>query len=196
MNYLAHSYLSFQKEDITIGNFIADSIIGNQYTHLPEGIIKGINLHRKIDTFTDSHPLFIQTKRRFSSKFDKFSSILTDIIYDHYLAANFSKYGDSELDTFSQYIYQLLRQNLHYIPKNGIGFYDYMVKRNVYVEYASINGLQIVLEHFSHRIKHRHDLTQAIPILNDHYDDISLEFHDFFEELRQYCLNQPELSEI
>ena len=90
MNYLAHSYLSFQQPDLIIGNFIADSIQGNRFEGLTDGIIKGISLHRKIDVFTDSHPIFLTSKHRFSKDFDKYSGVLMDIIYDHYLAKNFN----------------------------------------------------------------------------------------------------------
>jgi acyl carrier protein phosphodiesterase len=59
LNYLAHSYLSYQKTDLIIGNFIADSIRGNQFEGLTDGIIEGIRLHRKIDTFTPMRIPFI-----------------------------------------------------------------------------------------------------------------------------------------
>ena len=56
LNYLAHQVLSFKNPNLMIGNFIADSIQGNRFDGLNEDIIKGIKLHRKIDTFTDSQP--------------------------------------------------------------------------------------------------------------------------------------------
>ena len=46
MNFLAHIYLSFGDAEVTLGNFIADSIRGNKYKHLPPRIIKGIELHK------------------------------------------------------------------------------------------------------------------------------------------------------
>ena len=196
MNYLAHSYLSFHQNEIIVGNFIADSVIGNQYTHLPENIVKGILLHRKIDTFTDSHPLFIQSKRRFVPYFDKYSSILTDIIYDHLLAANFNQYGQSDLDTYSKQIYTVIHSNFQYLPDNGKRFYHYMTQNHVFFNYQYIEGIKTVLEHFSsHRIKNRHQLADSIPILMDNYDLFQAEFSDFFEEITNYCKKQPELSE-
>ncbi|MGB7396049.1 MAG: DUF479 domain-containing protein, partial [Pricia sp.] len=57
MNFLAHIYLSFGDDDISLGNFIADSIRGNKFKHLPHRVQQGIILHREIDTFTDAHPI-------------------------------------------------------------------------------------------------------------------------------------------
>jgi acyl carrier protein phosphodiesterase len=196
LNYLAHSYLSDQKTDLIIGNFIADSIRGNQYTHLPINIVKGILLHRKIDVFTDSHPLFIKSKRRFVPYFDKYSSILTDIIYDHLLASNFSKYCQNDLDTYSKQIYSVIQTNFEYVPEDGKRFYNYMTQNHVLYNYQFIEGIKTVLEHFSsHRIKNRYQLADCIPILQDNYDFFLIEFYDFFEEIINYCKKQPELLE-
>lgn len=57
MNFLAHLYLSESNTNIMIGNFIADHIRGNRFTHLDPEIQQGIKLHREIDTFTDAHPI-------------------------------------------------------------------------------------------------------------------------------------------
>ena len=73
MNYLAHQVLSFKNSDLMIGNFIADSIQGNRFNGLNDNIIKGIILHRKIDTFTDTHPIYLTSKHRFSKDFGKYS---------------------------------------------------------------------------------------------------------------------------
>lgn len=196
MNYLAHSYLSFNHEEIIIGNFIADSIRGNNYLHLPKVIVNGILLHRKIDVFTDSHPIFLASKRRFSKDFDKYSGILMDIFYDHFLAKNFSLYSTVSLTDYSKNIYTILTKNMHHIPEPGQHFFKYMTERNVLVNYASIEGISVVLEHFSHRIKHRYQLNHAIPILKGNYQETEEEFKTFFEELKEYCLKQPEITEI
>ena len=72
MNFLAHIYLSFDNDEITIGNFIADSIRGNKFKHLPKNIQKGITLHRHIDTFTDAH----KTVRKSTKNYTKIMGII------------------------------------------------------------------------------------------------------------------------
>ena len=57
MNYLGHLVLSGCDEKILLGNFLGDHI-SNKMLHLYDSSVqKGINLHREIDTFTDSHPI-------------------------------------------------------------------------------------------------------------------------------------------
>jgi len=65
MNYLAHLLLSGNDEDVIFGNFIGDAVKGKQYQDYSPQIQKGILLHRQIDTFTDAHPVYLQSKRRF-----------------------------------------------------------------------------------------------------------------------------------
>ena len=56
MNFLAHIYLSGTDEELTLGNFFADSLKGKSYLKYPLGIQRGVVLHRAIDFYTDTHP--------------------------------------------------------------------------------------------------------------------------------------------
>ena len=73
MNFLAHLYLSESNPNIMIGNFIADHIKGNQFTHLSSEIQQGIKLHREIDTFTDAHKITRISKRRLHKRYGLFA---------------------------------------------------------------------------------------------------------------------------
>ena len=88
MNFLAHIYLSFGDDEITLGNFFADHIRGNKFKHFPEKIQKGIVLHREIDTYTDAHPIAKQSSRRLHANYSHYSRVIVDIFYDHFLAKN------------------------------------------------------------------------------------------------------------
>lgn len=192
MNYLAHSYLSFNKSELIIGNFIADSIQGNRFEGLSEGIIKGINLHRQIDSFTDAHPIYLTSKHRFSKDFGKYSGVLMDMIYDHFLAKNFGHYSDVSLQEYCSQLYKLLHQNHELLPEPAKRFYGYMTEHNVLFNYSSIQGLEIVLTHLNHRIRHRYQLNESIPLLLKQYDEIEEEFFIFFGELEEYCKNSED----
>jgi len=193
LNYLAHSLLSFEKPDIIVGNFIADSIQGNKFDGLTEGIIKGITLHRKIDFYTDTHPVYLTSKHYFRKEFDKYSGVLMDIIYDHFLAKNFSLYSPLPLQEYVSGIYSVLENNMEYLPENAKRFYGYMTERNILYHYSSIKGIETVLTHLSHRIRHRYELQHAIPVLENHYAEIEEEFFIFFDDLYAYCKSQPEI---
>ena len=81
MNFLAHLYLSKNHTNILIGNFIADSIRGNQFTHLHPEIQQGIVLHRHIDTYTDAHPIVRKSKRRLHERYGHYDGVIIDLFY-------------------------------------------------------------------------------------------------------------------
>lgn len=195
MNYLAHSFLSFDNKDIIIGNFIADSTQGNRFDGLTEAIIKGIHLHRKIDSFTDSHPIYLTSKHRFSKDFGKYSGVLMDMVYDHFLAKNFQHYSATPLQTYCNNLYHLLQENHQYLPEPAKRFYSYMTEHNVLFNYSTLNGMEVVLTHLSDRIRHRYQLNEAIPLIEQNYTEIEEEFMVFFDDLIVYCKKEyQELS--
>ena len=62
MNFLAHIYLSGDDPNIMVRNFIGDFVKGrNLAEQLGTAVGKGIELHRAIDEFTDSHPVVRQS---------------------------------------------------------------------------------------------------------------------------------------
>ena len=69
MNFLAHLYLSGEDDEVKLGNFIGDYVKGSKYLEYAEKIKKGILLHRKIDSFTDSHPLIKEASEAFRLAF-------------------------------------------------------------------------------------------------------------------------------
>lgn len=195
LNYLAHSYLSFNRSELIVGNFIADSMHGNNFSGLPAGVVQGIMLHRKIDSYTDSHPVYLTSKHRFSKVFDKYSGVLMDIIYDHFLAKHFDRYSELPLQTYVSGIYETLAAHYGYLPEHARRFYGYMTERNILFHYSTLQGIETVLSHLSHRIRHRYELHLAVPILEEQYEAIEAEFFVFFDALCTYCKEQPELAD-
>ena len=106
MNFLAHLYLSGEEEPVLLGNFMADFVKGNPEARLrtilpPEVVasgifpelIRGIQLHRHIDHFTDTHPIVERTKARLRPEFRKYAGVISDMFYDHFLAAEWTAYS-------------------------------------------------------------------------------------------------------
>ena len=102
MNFLAHTHLSQDNEDVIFGNFIADAVKGKSYLKYRKDIITGILLHRDIDTFTDRHPIVKNSKATVREHFGKYSGIVVDIYYDHFLAHNWEDYHSEELVRYSR----------------------------------------------------------------------------------------------
>jgi acyl carrier protein phosphodiesterase len=187
MNFLAHIYLSGDNDLLKIGNFMADSIRGNSYENYPEEIKKGILLHRSIDSFTDMHPVYRQSKHRLHEKYGHYSGVIMDIFYDHFLANNWSKYSNKNLEDYADEFYQLLRNNYDLLTDNIQKMMPYMIARNWLVSYASLSGLEMILFQMDHRTKHRVAMHESIVELKEFYSEFEAEFTQFFDELQQHC---------
>ncbi|KGK28878.1 ACP phosphodiesterase [Cellulophaga sp. E6(2014)] len=183
MNFLAHIYLSFDDNEITLGNFIADSIRGNKYKHLPERVQKGIKLHRFIDTFTDAHPTVRKSTKRLHENYSHYSGVIVDIFYDHFLAKNWSTYSDVPLELFVDNFYDLLEDNYEILPDTTKHMMPYMIADNWIFNYSKLEGIGRVLNGMNRRTKNKSKMNFAILDLEQHYDEFEKEFTSFFEEL-------------
>lgn len=190
MNFLAHIYLSGDNDLLKIGNFMADSIRGNSYENYPDEIKKGILLHRSIDSFTDMHPVYRQSKHRLHEKYGHYSGVIMDIFYDHFLAKNWANYSNKKLEEYADEFYQLLKDNYDLLTDKIQGMMPYMIARNWLVSYASISGLEMILFQMDHRTKNRVAMHEAIVELQEFYLEFEAEFTLFFEELQQHCKNK------
>lgn len=182
MNYLAHSFLSDNKPGLITGNFIADHLSGNNFDKYPAEIIEGIYLHRRIDTFTDSHPKFKESKRIFYKNFEKYSGILIDIYFDHLLAKNFSRYSNIPLDVYATTVYAVYNSHASLMPEGSSKFLQYVLSNNIYYAYASAEGIEKVLFHLSHRIKHGIWLNESIRTFNENISELENNFELFFSD--------------
>ncbi|MBL7918344.1 MAG: DUF479 domain-containing protein [Bacteroidia bacterium] len=190
MNYLAHAYFSNNNDYLLVGNFIADHIRGNNLSAYHQEIIKGIELHRKIDSFTDCHAAFKASKRLFYNGFEKHSGILIDIYLDHYLANNFSDFSDIKLNEFAKSTYSVYEMNRSVLPESSNMFLDYVIKNNIYEAYAEIEGIEKVLYHLSHRIKHDTWLNNSIEIFLSNKSELENNFEVIFNDAKKEFLNK------
>lgn len=182
MNYLAHAYFSGGNEELLVGNFIADHLRGNDFSHLPEGVVEGIRLHRRIDTFTDAHPAFKRAKRVFYNGFEKHSGILVDIYFDHLLGATFETYSPIPLQAFSLQVYGVYNQHSHLLPTGSSRFLEYVMRNDIYHAYSKVEGIRQVLFHLSQRIRHNVRLHESMALFDGSREELGAYFSEFMND--------------
>lgn len=193
MNFLAHIYLSGDDKAITIGNFIADGIRGNDYKKFPKNIQTGILLHRRIDTFTDAHKTVRQSTKRLHKNYSHYSGVIVDILYDHFLAKNWKAYSNVPLAKYVDDFYNLLEDNFEILPVRAQKMIPYMIANNWLLSYASIDGISKVLEGMNRRTQNRSKMNLAVNELEEFYDAFETEFTLFFAELIEYSKQELKL---
>jgi acyl carrier protein phosphodiesterase len=198
MNFLAHIYLSGNDTELRLGNFLGDFVVGDlshpRNGYLPMGVREGVVLHRKIDSFTDTHPIVRQGTRRLQPKYHKFSGILVDVFYDHYLAKNFAKYSQTPLDIFAKEFYAQLKGIQPILPREMDKMIDSLTSRDWLGNYAHLEGIDWTLRAISRRTVIHSGMENALQDLQEDYEIFEKEFTEFFEELIAFC--QQEASKL
>ena len=164
-----------------IGNFIADAVKGKMHENYPPEIQRGILMHRAIDFFTDNHEVARKTALRFRPRFHKYAPVLVDVMYDHFLAANWSLHHTEPLPKFTTDVYALLTENIHFLPAKTAYMFKYMAEQNWLLSYAKIEGIEKALQGMSRRTPQPTQLYLAVEELGEQYEEIKNEWELFFE---------------
>ncbi|HRX00139.1 MAG TPA: ACP phosphodiesterase [Cyclobacteriaceae bacterium] len=190
MNFLAHLHLSGSDHDIMIGNFIGDFVRGrNLKEQFGEGIARGIELHRAIDEFTDTHAIVQQSKNRLHPKYRHYAGVIVDMFYDHYLAKNWSTYHDQPLEQYAQEFYALTKYYNHILPERAKRLLIYMTQGNWLVNYGKTEGIHRALSGMASRTPFESKMEEAVGDLVEHNEEFQEEFRKFFPELHSFSVN-------
>ncbi len=183
MNYLAHLYLSCEIDEHIVGNFIADSIRHRELGQYSDTIISGIDLHKSIDTYTDTHPVVKRSTKRLHALHGKYSTLIIDIWYDHLLARNWEIYSNESLREFADRMYKLLQDNIHLMPAKMQRNLPLMAADDWLVRYRSVEGMVLTFDRFKHRLSRPELLANVTDNLLKLDQELEADFKEFFPDL-------------
>jgi len=192
MNFLAHIYLSGKNDEIKLGNFIGDYVKGTAYNNYSPLVRKGILLHRKIDSFTDSHQIVRKHKSLFYDKYHKYAGVIIDIVYDHFLARYWKMFSEIDYTEYIEGIYKFLTSNLENMPSEISKIVPNLIYHNWLNAYKTIKGIENVLIGMSKGTSLPSESNFAILILRKNYKDIKNEFFTYFPQLIEYVNGELE----
>jgi acyl carrier protein phosphodiesterase len=186
MNHLAHFYLAGSDTNLLIGNFLGDYVKGRLVGERLSAIEAGIRLHRSIDAFTDNHPITRLSQSRFEPRFRRVSGIMTDIIYDHFLASEWDNYHQKHLQNFSDITFEKLLNNKEYLPDSAIKGCERMHKNNVLSRYVEPTFIDRSLRHLATRLSRDTPLAEGYGQFSKHREALGHDFREFFPLLQTF----------
>ncbi len=193
MNFLAHAYLSFGREEILVGNMISDFVKGKaQYEYSP-GIRKGIILHRRIDEYTDGHSAVKDAKEYFRLAYRLYSAPIIDIILDHYLANDIDNFNAGELEKFSQSVYKTLNKYSAQLPLRFLHAFTYMQSQDWLLGYRYKEGIANSIKGLVRRAEFLDDSAPAIELFYKHYSSLAACYKLFFQDVKFFAKEQLDL---
>ncbi|RFM35333.1 acyl carrier protein phosphodiesterase [Chitinophaga silvisoli] len=192
MNFLAHAYLSYHQPSITVGNMIADFVKGKHWMEYDADIQQGIRLHRLIDAFTDTHPATLEAKKFFQPGCGKYSAVFIDIVYDHFLANDLSRFPGDSLASFAQEVYMVLQARHHLLPAGFQEVFKYMREQNWLYGYRLNDGMYKTFSGIVRRSRYL-EVSADVPFaaFEENYDALSASYQIFFPDLVTFVQNVP-----
>ena len=183
MNWLAHLVLSEPTSAFRVGNLLPDILPWSEWSMLPAKYQAGIECHRLIDSFTDTHALFRKSANRIEAPFRRYAGILVDVFYDHFLARTWSRYERVPLNQFAAEFYDSLTEHREDLPPLAYSRLLQMKAGDWLCSYRDFAGVRRALVGIGSRFRKPIPLGEATSQLELHYQGLSEDFAEFFPEL-------------
>jgi acyl carrier protein phosphodiesterase len=187
MNYLAHAYLSFDNEEILLGNMISDFVKGKKQFDYPLVVQKGIRLHRAIDEFTDHHEATKEAKHFFREHYRLYAGAFIDVAYDHFLASDETEFSEKKLFHFSIETYKSLTAQKIWMPEKFKNIFQYMRTQNWLLGYRTMEGAKLSFGGLVHRAKYLQDSEPAKKNFVKYYEPLGACYREFWKDVKPFA---------
>jgi acyl carrier protein phosphodiesterase len=190
MNYLAHLHLGGQRPGQLLGSLYGDFVKGRLQGQFDPEIEAAIQLHRRIDVYTDRHPLVDAALSRFSITRRRYAGIVLDVFFDHCLARDWTLYADQPLELFTSDVYRVLSAEPQ-LPERLARIAPHMMANDWLGSYREFEVLEQVLRGISRRLTKPEELAAAMQELRVLYEPLSEDFRLFYPQLQDFAQNYP-----
>ncbi|UCH64212.1 MAG: DUF479 domain-containing protein [Fidelibacterota bacterium] len=166
---------------------MGDFVKGDGYYQYSTGIQQAILLHRRIDAYSNTHPVYRRSKRRIHSSYRHTKGILVDLFYDHFLARDWDQYTVEPLPAFTSRVYQALEVHWGILPRRLQSILPPMATDDWLLAYRDTANIGRALTGLSRRLSHENKLNRGLDELQANYLDLEEDFVAFFPRLVDYA---------
>jgi acyl carrier protein phosphodiesterase len=185
VNYLFHLYLSGDDPDIITGNFMGDFVKGRLGNDYPPRLQRGIELHRRIDSFAQNQTQFNQSRLRLDQSFGLYRGILVDLFYDHFLATTWKQWSPEPLTEYLQRVRGIVESREPYLPERLRELLP-IIFQDMIPSYLEAEGVGRALARMSKRVKRENPLAGGGVELLLHYEELRGDFLKFLPAAREF----------
>lgn len=188
MNFLAHAVLAGPAPDDRCGGVAGDFVKGLLPGELPAGLAAGVMLHRRIDSFAETHPAFRASRARVSGARRRLAGIMVDLFYDHFLAVHWARFGSGSLEQYVAALYTELDDAAAVLPAGFREILPRMREHNWLLSYRSSAAVADALDRMArYRLRHPNNLTGAGSELLADYAGYEADFLAFFPDAAAFA---------
>jgi acyl carrier protein phosphodiesterase len=186
MNYVAHLFLAKPSDEHRIGSLLADFTVGTLdllRTRYSDKIVEGIEHHRAVDHFTDTHVEVSRAIEALKDRFGLYASIIVDVVYDHFLLKHWHCFTEISTDQFFDAVYRSLARRDWTYPKRYIQVIDRLIERRWLASYIDIDTVSFALKRVGMRFSKPTPLDDTFDGIQDNYSLLNDTFLAFFPDL-------------
>lgn len=187
MNFLAHAWLAGERVEDRLGALVGDFVKGPLPGALSPSLATGVELHRRIDAYADHHPAFLRSRQRVSMERRRYSGIMVDMFYDHFLARHWRQFSDVPLAEYVAELYAQADSCRGDLPVRFHRTLDYMQQENWLYSYRMTESIALTLDRLSqYRLRQPNRLGGGGAELLASYVGFEADFFDFIADARCY----------
>lgn len=184
MNFLAHLHLATLSESSLIGNLVADYVRGDPYKQYNATIADGMMMHRRLDKLIDEIDIVKSAKNQFSKSHIRVAPIALDVVWDHFLAKNWSQFSPQQtLTEFCQDVQKTIKPDVLHMSAD-IQEFNYFLWQEKWLEgYVDIEFIGEILRRMAKRRPKLGALATIFPEICQHYPLLHASFDQFYPTL-------------
>jgi len=188
MNWLAHVFLSEDHIEHQLGNLLTDPLKARPWEGASVFVRHGMETHKRIDAFTDSHPIVSKSKARLAER-GPLKGVALDILYDYYLSIHWEKFAHMERVHFLELFRTRAPHAIDGYPDRAQEVIARVVINRQLSSYISMDGVASAFgridKRLTERTRNKDTATRYLPIIAKENDYLEKAFLDFFPELME-----------
>ena len=167
-----------------LGDFVKGPLTNVDVTarYRPEAT-RAMALHRKIDSYTDAHPVVTESRHRVTRERRRFAGIMIDIFYDHFLAKYWEEFHPVPLATFAFDFYAMLSRRHAELPERLQRVANSMIEFDWLGSYAHLESIDTALNRLSQRLRRGDALVGSAEELRQNYAEMENDFRRFLPDV-------------
>ena len=188
MNHLAHAFLASPDPLHLVGNVAGDFLKGPLTAlAVPASVKQGVQQHRRIDAFTDDHPLLAELRSGFPPAQRRYAGIVLDVAFDHYLVRHWGRFSGSLRREFLQDTYSTLAEHQPLLPEPVAAYLPRLIAHDWLDRCATMEGVEATLQSISARLRRENPLAGAAALIADRDPELEAAFLAFFPEVLDFA---------
>lgn len=172
MNYLAHSTLAESSDEARLGSLLGDFSKGLEPERLTPAMRFALEEHRAVDRWFDALPEIRAERLAYPKQLRRFSGILTDVFFDHFLVRRWQDLTEEPLPDVTSSLYRALQEHANILPPRLRSIAPSMIEHDWLGSYGDVRNIERALHGIERRMRRDTRIVEGLEVLERRGDEI------------------------